>query len=246
MQKGATVLDNYRVAVLWGARKETRDEAMQRAQRCLKMLGKVDHAMTGWSIKGPGKEPYPLTTAALTRITRPGMELDATTPRRGVTCRLGFRLEIHAGTGREDWIDHSTCCGVYSDVVFNNALLFVPGPETVSGQRLFRPGILERTLATLAVCYEPSWGTVEPPHDFGVGFSGTRIEFPSVAWMTYLSSARGPLPTLPDKYRVIPVPNRGSIVITVEEPFTSQNPRHLALAQELYELLSASGLMGPA
>lgn len=237
------MLDNYQVDVVWGPRKETRDECLARAVRCLKKLGQIDPSMASWSIKGPGQEPHSLTPAALNKIVRPGTDFEG--EGRNATCRLGFNLEIHAGTGRHDWIDFSARCGEYSDIAPNLVKVAVPGPETVSGQRLFQPGVLEGILAALVACYEPSWGIVNPPNDYGAGFEGLKIDCPSVAWMTYLSAARGPLPPLSHHYRVVAVKGHGTIIVTVEEPYSSQNERHLRLAQELYDLLNGHGLMGP-
>jgi hypothetical protein len=58
----------------------------------------------------------------------------------------------------------------------------------------------------------------------------------------YLSRQRGEVPPLPEPVRIEPVEDKGSLVILTPERFTVSNPAHVALADQVRDLLDRAGL----
>jgi len=59
----------------------------------------------------------------------------------------------------------------------------------------------------------------------------------------YLSRRRGEVPPLPQPARVVPVEDKGSLIILTPERFTVDNPAHVALADEVRAVLDRAGLL---
>jgi hypothetical protein len=62
-------------------------------------------------------------------------------------------------------------------------------------------------------------------------------------WLMYLSRRRGEVPPLPAPVRVEPVEDQGSLIVLTPERFNTDNPEHVALADQVRALLEQAGVL---
>jgi len=98
-----------------------------------------------------------------------------------------------------------------------------------------------QALRALAIAWEQDWGA-------GMSDAHRNLimhKCPDVwlGWVTYLSRRQGRVPPLPAPVRVEPVEELGTLVILTPERFRVSNPEHLALSEQVRELLDQAGLL---
>ena len=157
---------------------------------------------------------------------------------------LGYSLYAwNGGQDDEDAVGINFTCGCYFPQIANHCLIQLPAGED-SRARVMQIPALITILTCLVTTWEADWGVVNSSvynqiaHRKGHGT-------PRVGWITYLSAARGAIPSLPAPARVVPIGIQGSIIILTEERFTVSNPAHVELAGQVATSLDQAGLLEP-
>lgn len=235
------------LSVCWTTRREGPVECAERALEMTNALDKVDDCFKTWSIVPRRKAiPFVPGLATLEELMLAGRHWNDEIPPRVIE-RLGYSTGFLAGgTDFSRIIQFSISCGQYAGVSLNGVNMEIRN-ECPAASRVVKVNKLCEILAVLARSWEPNWGSVRlsdlhdhrwPRPDYN-GFN------PSAGWLTYLSSQRGALPTLPARFRVVPVESRGNIVIAMEEHFDPENEAHVEAVNELNCLLGEAGLLSP-
>jgi hypothetical protein len=133
-------------------------------------------------------------------------------------------------------------CGGYTSAVRNTCVFTLPR-QGMSADRVLTAPTLVGLLRASAVAWEPDWG-VATSHVHGKLTDARSIKgAPRVGWVMYLASHRGAVPPLPAPVSVEPVENKGTLILLTPERFTAANPEHVALAEQVWELLDQAGLL---
>ncbi|RKH15620.1 hypothetical protein D7X74_17880 [Corallococcus sp. CA047B] len=235
--------ETYHVGSYWGPRKETPEACALRLGDFLTGMREVDPSFARWFQPGRSRKdaltrPIELEPAELEKRVRRGKDR--------VVEEIGFRVEGWNGVGDDhDASGFLVTCGSHAARVSNACVITLPslGPNA---DRVLTAHVLAAVLRVSAVAWEPSWGVAtSQAHRKLLDERGVRGA-PRVGWVTYLEGRRGTVPPLPAPVRIEPVEDRGTLIILTPERFTVANPEHLALAEQVRELLAGAGLLRPA
>jgi hypothetical protein len=158
---------------------------------------------------------------------------------------LGFDLGAwNGGSGGGDCgFDFS--CGSYASTpavwIANSWVLSLPYEGEASNRLLTIPALL-KIVEGMARSLEPDWGVVMS-HLYQDMIPDGEPGAPIVGWLTYLNVPEKALPVLPAGVRVVPVPERGSVIVVTEERFTATNPCHVQTADAVARALAEFGLL---
>jgi Immunity protein 52 len=242
MKETRDMNEPHYAGVYWSARKESPAQCAERAAKLLTSLASINEVFAHWFQQGRSrkdalKRPIDLAPPTLEELIRRGKDRQFDD--------LGF--SVAGWNGADD--DQDACgfnftCGSYSKWVQNTCLFTLPRQGPSSHQVLTAP-VLSRLLRTMASAWEPDWGVAmsDPLRDLLKPRCAKGG--PYVGWVTYLARHRGTVPPLPAPVRVEPVEDKGTLIVLTSERFTVSNPTHVALAEQVRELLDREGLLGP-
>ncbi|NTX38255.1 immunity 52 family protein [Myxococcus sp. CA033] len=112
-------------------------------------------------------------------------------------------------------------------------------------ERILSASALAALMRQTADVWEPDWGVaISGPHRDALRPRRPKGT-PYGGWVTYLAQHRGTLPPLPAPMRIEPVADKGTLIILTPERFTASNPEHVALTEQVRELLDRAGLLKP-
>jgi hypothetical protein len=113
-------------------------------------------------------------------------------------------------------------------------LLYLPWPDEEEAARVMTIPVLEEVLCAMVLDWEPDAGVVVSS-DFrdALRQEGDGREF----------GRRGDVPPLPEPVRVIPVEDKGTLVVLTPERLRAGNPEHLALGRRVQEVLDEKNLL---
>jgi hypothetical protein len=228
----------YYVRVTWGPREESLGQCADRVQQCVNGLSPYHDVFAHWIAKS---RPLPIDRNAILE------RFQEEESREGFSARLGYSLRLWNGRNRDSSIAIQAHCSSYDPAFVNHSSLTLPGKGEVAA-RLIRCDILTQLLTVLVRAWEPDFGEVMRAEFFHEQMKRqvtTRPDVPLVGWMTYLSNARGGLPTLPSDHEVVQLEGLGSIVLTTEETFLHEHPDHRRAVETLTGILGSAGLLGP-
>lgn len=239
--------ETYFAGAYWGPRKESPEECARRTATFLNLLAACDPFLAHWykpakSLKDARKYPLmPPDVSTLTELFRQGVNREKGGP---VFEDLGFSFWFGNGGSRADSADLRIKCGCYSDAVPNSCVMPLPrnGPNA---DRILTAPVLEGVVRSMALAWAPDWAVaMSHEHRDRVDENGDTDLW--LGWVTYLARQRGAVPPLPAPVRLVPVEDKGTLIVLTPERFTAANPEHIALARRVCELLARAGLMQPA
>lgn len=233
--------ETYFAGAYWGARKESVAECARRAGEFFSILPEVDASFTHWFQQGKSrkdalKRPIEPSRTSLEEIVRRGKDR--------VFEDLGFRFSAWNGAADDyDGSSFNVTCGGFTDVVCNSCVLNLPsrGPNA---ERVLTSRVVSQLVRSMAIAWEP---------DSAVGMSSSHLQMVDKGvpfavlpgWVTYLARHRGTVPQLPAPVRVETVEDKGTLIVLTPERFTASNPGHVALAEQVRDLLDRAGLLNP-
>jgi hypothetical protein len=139
----------------------------------------------------------------------------------------GVSLDVHAGS--------------YGGPVEPNSI-FLQLPDVQSGNEDFiNAAVLTRVLIAIAEAWEANWGVIE-----SWDYKGRRRDAdgqllrPWGGWITYLAPHYISRISPPPAMRIEPTVGGGLVIVATEEPFTAENPAHIAALDALQEALAPS------
>ncbi|WP_244238286.1 immunity 52 family protein [Corallococcus terminator] len=234
--------ETYYAGAYWGPRKESPEECALRMASFLAALPGVDPSFACWFRPGRSRKE------ALKRPIEPSLtELEKLVVRGKdrVFEDLGFRVSGWNGVADDhDATGFDIQCGSHTDVVSNTCVFTLPG-RGPNAERILSASVLARLMRETAIAWEPDWG-VAMSHAHRDLVEPHRVQrAPYIGWVTYLSRHRGAVPPLPAPIRIEPVQDKGSLIILTPEPFTANNPDHVALAERARERMQQAGLLNP-
>jgi hypothetical protein len=242
------MIERYYMGAYWGIRKESAEQCAQRLAGFLKCLAECDPSFAHWFKLGKSrqealKDKIKTDESTLQTLLLAGQH--RTDIGHKVMENLGFLICLWNGARNEaESAGLTITCGSYAPRPgFNSCMIDLPYGDSVT-EHLLRISVLKAILECVVSAWTPDWGVImsgkyrkmtpKPPS-----------HAPRVGWLTYLSHARGVVPSLPLPSRVMPIGTQGSLVITTDERFTANNPRHVDLAKQVTEELDRAGLLGP-
>ncbi|HZI07858.1 MAG TPA: immunity 52 family protein [Archangium sp.] len=233
--------ETYYAGAYWACRKESAEESARRAEAFFRHLSRCDSIYVRWfeqanSLRKALQLQFEPTSETFMRFFRKkayqngpdGFSFSAWT---------GHEEDGHGGM-------MSLTCGSCSNFYSNVCLLYLPsaGPEE---ERVLSPSVQVEVMRALVLAWEPDWCVVTSDALRDTlsekGRAGTFV-----GWLTYLSRHRmGEVPPLPEPARIIPVEDKGTLVLLTPERLTASNPHHVALARRVQDVLLARGMLEP-
>ncbi|WP_338865568.1 immunity 52 family protein [Myxococcus stipitatus] len=234
--------ESYYAGVYWGARKESSEECARRLKILLEGLPSVAPSLERWFQQGKSradalKRPLHPTLAELEPFVRKGKDRTFDD--------LGFSIGGWNGAGDDyEATGFLLACGGYSEWGGNRCVYTLPskGP---SFENLLSATTLAELMRRTAGAWEPDWGVAISEQHRDLLKPRRPKGAPYVGWVTYLARHRGMVPSLPAPVRVELVEGKGTLIILTPERFTASNPDHVALAEQVRELLDRAGLLKP-
>jgi Immunity protein 52 len=161
------------------------------------------------------------------------VKADATIP------DMGFDVLLFSAGKTSERVTLSMTYGIEETGSRNRCRLNLPTKGEIATQVL-QPAILKRLLEVVVQAWKPDWVVVDyfDPKDTEI-----NIHTIPVYWLVYLSDQRGHMPPLPSLACVDRIEGYGSYVITTPEPFMRENPEHLAISNQVKEILGQAGLL---
>ncbi|CAG0961164.1 hypothetical protein ARNL5_00918 [Anaerolineae bacterium] len=230
------------VGVYWGIRPITLALAIQQTLQAFEGLSRIHEvlSLSTWYEKGMSKEealnkPVILSEGTLRRLLQEGRNRYDTTDE--IMEDLGYSFTLWNGRDDEDGVSLNVTCGNTNPRLNNHCLLSTIEPSGT----LFKPGTLDLILNALIETFQPDWGRVRP----WIPELDLERTTPGVGWLTYLSPAYQPIPSLPSGVKVISRPDHSTLIQLSEEPFDSRVPEHIKRIQETTTALKQAGIVKP-
>lgn len=134
-------------------------------------------------------------------------------------------------------------CGSTSELLGDLCVMDLPtGGE--ARERILTAPVLSQALRAAALAWDPEWGVAtSTAHRDRVSEFAVPGTF--VGWVTYLSRRLGTVPPLPAPVRIELIEDKGTLIVMCPERFTVSNLEHLALAEQVHDLLDRAGLLKP-
>jgi hypothetical protein len=231
--------DIYKAAVYWACRPESDEQCARRAETFFRLLGRCDPDFTRWfeqadSLKKALQLPFEPTAETFMRFFK---------KRSNRLGKVGVIFSAWTGhvEGERGGMVRFKCGSDYPGLV-NSCLLSLPR-EAPGTERVLTVPVLLEVMRALVLAWEPDDGVV-----FSEAYRKLRNEpvgQPYTGWLMYYSHRRGAVPPLPEPVRVVPVEDKGSLIILTPERFDGNDPGHIALADEVRAALDRAGLLKP-
>jgi hypothetical protein len=229
--------DDYYAAVYWGCRVESAEECARRAETFFRLLSQCAPDYSCWFEQADSRKKalqlqFEPTAETFVRFFK----------KRGYRLgKIGF--SFGAWTGHEE--DErggvvSLTCGDDAVAAPNNCILSLPKEEPGT-ERVLTASVLREVIRAMVLAWEPDDGGI-----FSDAYQELRDEPvgpPRTGWLMYFSRRRGEVPPLPKPVRIEPVEDKGTLVILTPERFNGHDLAHVALADQVRELLDRTGLL---
>ncbi|WNG38220.1 hypothetical protein F0U61_34540 [Archangium violaceum] len=230
--------ETYYAGVYWGRRQESAEECAWRAETFFRLLAQCHPSYAHWYEK--------------TNSKRLGLQLQFE-PTRDTFVRFFGKKKYQSGTDGfyfGAWTGHeeedqggavTLFCGAHAEGSSNHVLLYFPVEEPGSERMLTTP-VLAGVMRAMVRAWEPDWGIIVSD-EFRDSLSEHGSAGTFMGWVTYFSSQRGEVPTLPEPVRVESVEEEGTLVILTPERLSGRNPEHLAFGRRVQQLIEERGLL---
>lgn len=241
------MIESYYIGAYWGVRKEAARECARRMNIFLATLQHIDATFVEWFHGGRSRKealsrPFILTEENLTELLLEGRSHDDFG--YNVLEELGFRTALWNGDEQGEDIALSVLCGSTASIPGVNSCVIDLPYEGVTAERLLRVSSLIEIMKCIASAWEPDWGVVNS-RSYREMAPKQCENSPLVGWITYLSSSRGRIPSLPSPSYSIEVDNLGSLIVVTNEQFTASDSQHVEAAKRTQNVLSHANLLGP-
>ncbi len=233
----------YDIALRWGAREESTHSCAVRLARMLDSLAAIHPAFRKWNRQGYNEEQWnkpfcvmPPDVDELTDIFERSRQYTDTS--RELMPDLGFSASAWNGSEGPLGVNASWRAGAYGDFPdFPNAVeMNVDGP-TVDNADLINPDTLKSLFLAMIEAWEPSWASIVDG-DYWKPFYEKK-PFPPFrsGWMTYFSAPYAKKITAPLSAIVESTKGGGILILATNEPFTTSDPKHVAVADAIQACL---------
>lgn len=231
------LLESYVAGIYWPDRREPAEACARRAEVFFQLLSRCDPIYARWF------EQAGSPRKALQLQFEPTHEtflrfFGRRTYQEG---KDGFSFSAwtgHTEEGRGGMV--MLRCGSAARVVPNSCLLYLPSQEPDFGRVLSVP-VLTEVMRALVLAWEPDWGGVIS--SAYLDMRDEPVSKPYSGWLMYFSRHRGTVPPLPAPVRLVPVEGKGTLIVLTPERFSVNDPAHVALAEQVRELLEEAGLL---
>jgi hypothetical protein len=234
--------EKYEIGIKWENRHEGAEACAGRLAGMLKALESLDPVFAQWFTDaervGDGAVPAkPLRTGAddITRFFEQGKcrkDTGALWP------ELGCSVMAWNGIDGPKTLAFFAQPGHYSDTRdFPNSVDFEIQPRAAGNRDFMTAEIIRAILIAAIVAWEPAWGSVSTWEYWGQRYPPPQ-QWPDFrsGWMTYLSAPYARKVTPPSSAITEPVAG-GILMLATEEPFTLDNPQHVAVADAIQACL---------
>lgn len=231
-------MERFQAAAFWASRKESAEACARRAETFFGLLAACDPAYARWfeyaySRKNALQLPFEPTAATFRRF------FERKKYRLG---KDGFCFE--AWTGQEQrgkGGQLSLTCGSGLPFYSNGCLLHLPREEPAAS-RVLTPGVLQNLLRAMVLAWEPDACGVVADEDVAA-LRELEAGRPCLSWLMYFPRQRGKLPSLPRPVRVVPVEDKGSLVVLTPERPRWDDAAQLDLVARVQGRLEKAGLL---
>jgi hypothetical protein len=228
--------EHFKIAAYWMARRETADVCVDRLCRFLADLEGCSPAFATWyalgrSRKGALKQQINVSDREymLSALNKGRNKRDAD---GAVIDDLGFGVGFwNGGAGGSD-VGLMIRCGLYSAKLVNAITIDL---DDLPGAGAFAESAI-CVLRALALAWEPDWAGVMSAASMKAREFNARTPF--IDWLVYVPRD---VRDVPPPAALVPVPNRGSIVVTRPTPPSEDAPILLCQVEELRRYIMPSG-----
>lgn len=258
----------FRATAYWGPRGETPESCAAHFQRLLSALSTIHPSFSDWSVfRDPEAAKFGDTDAFMEYMnalsdgdiensvvplaSMSGSDVvewiaeqvsrnDDGTPSPAYGYRFGAGSSSERQTNPREWSVsiHAGSTSPHSFV--NTAQLESQFPCAANADlntlQIFKPAIL-----ALAKTWEASWCGLRPA--WSLPEDGPRQPWFGFQWATYLGPALAKRVTPPSSALAERFPDGGLLIIATEDRFDPNNPKHLAIAQEIVAALAPAGIV---
>ncbi|MFB1484681.1 immunity 52 family protein [Corallococcus sp. RDP092CA] len=237
--------ETYYAGAYWGARKESPEACAHRTAAFLNLLAACDPFLAHWykpskSRKDARAPLMPPDVPTLTELFRRGVNREPGGP---AIEELGFRFSFDNGGATGDCATMRVNGGMNSDAVPNHCVLTMPWRGS-NADRVLTVSVLTKVVRIMVRSWEPDWAFATSSAYERQQREPDTTPF-SLGWITYLSRRIGTVPPLPAPVAIEQVEDKGTLIVLTPERFTVSNPKHVALAERVRELLDRAGLLKP-
>jgi len=232
------IQETYEIHAFWGSRPESAADCAARLRRLIDGLAPLDPVFVGWHCGDAA-----IDVNALEKLFDDSRSY-YTYPPNKLMPKVGFLLtlwsykwqvdqigmHIHAGS-YGNWSRHGNSIAL--DLTKNRAL--TGQPWKASELRPVLRAVLDAWDVDEASIYCNRYLKYFRYYPLPRGQS--RLYSPREGWITYLPSAQAKMISAPEGVEVERLDNRGVLYTLCEEPFTIDNPRHMALAAAMQKAL---------
>jgi len=227
----------FHAGVYWPVRRESVGESARRAEAFFRLLSRCDPSYARWfeqveSLEAGLQLPFEPTRQTLQAFFE---------SRRYGQGPFGFSFNAWTGHVEEGHGGVVLLGSGSTEVLPGNACLLDLPHGGEEARRVLTVPVLTAVMRAMVLAWEPDWGGVMGED---VGDLGAEAKGPSdLGWLLYFSHERGEVPALPEPVRVVPVEDKGSLVILTPERFSVRDPAHVALARQVNAVLVEAGLL---
>ncbi len=222
-------METYFLGAYWFDRKESVEQCTERVLRCLAELGKCDTAYSRWFNGGQSRKQALEREVDITSETVKELLLRGRNRKdigKEVIEDMGFSMSLWNGGEDCQSVGFRVHCGAYTGNLSlgNSCVVNLPSDGPPS-ERLLRVDTLLCLMRAVVESFDPDWATVMP--DALLKTLKFDSKNPAVGWLFYAADRVLRLPRFSATTRVVSIPSRGNVVVTSEEPFSTQRPEHL-------------------
>jgi hypothetical protein len=236
--------DRFHIDVLWGPRRETSDSLALRVRQLVDRLRVIDPIVAHWynwvsetKAVSVDFEHTALAKEIANRISRDdfgepepvnGYYFSAVNNDKGGFSSRGLTLLMHGGSLGQNFV------GLNSDPDFT------PDPDILTYP------IFKAALLAMGETFEPDWGSAESSslREFWAPVPRGRGPMLQLSWMTYVSPKLSHLITPPPSAIVERRPDGGLLMAATDETFSTSNPAHLAVANDILAAVAPINALG--
>ncbi|HLH50136.1 MAG TPA: Imm52 family immunity protein [Roseiarcus sp.] len=231
--------ETYALQCWWGSRQEDAESCAVRLMKTMGRLASIDGAFRNWDKCGLSADQKQL--GRLFNVNRYFYDY----PPDKVIMELGFRVRMTNQARRPDAALIDMQVGAFgSENPHRNHLVIVPSERRADTRQ---PWTASNLRLVMRVAIE-EWNVQEASVDCfryfdckrsQIGPSGQKRLFsPWEGWITYLPPSQARLVTAPKGVGVEVLADGGTLYTLCEEPFTIENPKHMALAGAMQRALA--------
>ncbi len=236
-------METYFLGAYWFDRKESVEQCSERVLRCLAELGKCDAAYSRWFRCGRSRKQSLAREVGITSDTVKELLLRGRN-RRDVGGEiiedLGFSMSLWNGGKDGQDFGLRVHCGAYTgNPSLGNCCVVNLPSEGPPSDRLLQVDAVLHLMRVVVESFDPDWATVMPDALLkNIQFLPNR---PVPGWLFYAADRMLRLPHFSATTRVVSIPGHGHVVVTSEEPFSTQRPEHLQ-ARDAMQVAIASAI----